>query len=71
MLVGLISPIFKTAKHLHYVGSHHAAKFYGAAFMSDDERAQFSAWYAGVEDKLFNNREELLASCMVNVNVLR
>jgi len=39
--------------------------------MSGDDRAQFSAWYAGVEDKMFNNREERLAYCMDVVNVLR
>jgi len=47
MIVGLISPIFNTANYLDFVGSHDAAKYYGAAFMLDDERAQFSAWYAG------------------------
>jgi len=39
--------------------------------MSGDYRAQFSACYAGVEDKIFNNREELLAYCMDEINVLR
>jgi len=70
MVEGLISPIFNKANYLDYVDSHHAAKYFGADFISDDERTQFSAWFAGVNDKLFNNREELLAYCMVNVFVL-
>ena len=39
--------------------------------MSGDERAQFSVWYEGVKDKIFNNREKLLAYCLDDVNVLR
>ena len=47
---------FNAANNLDYVGSHPELKFYGADFMSDDERTQFSAWYEGVKDKMFNNR---------------
>ena len=39
--------------------------------LSGDDRAKFSAWYAGVNDNDFNNREELLAYCMDDVIVLR
>ena len=62
--------LFNTANNLDYMGSHPEPKFYGADFMSRDERTQFSAWYDGVKDKIFN-REELLAFCMDDVNVLR
>ena len=55
------SQFFNTAINLDYVGSLLEPKFYGADFMSGDERTQFSAWYEGVMDKCFNNREELLA----------
>ena len=39
--------------------------------LSGDERARFSAWYAGVKHKTFNIREERLAYCMDDVKVLR
>jgi len=42
-----------------------------AEFMTGDELAQYSARYEGVKNKIFNNREELLAYYMVDVNVLR
>jgi len=55
-------PQFLNSVHnLAYVGSHPEPKFYGADFISGDERTQFSTWYEGVRDKIFNNREELLA----------
>jgi hypothetical protein len=39
--------------------------------MSGDERAQFLAWHEEQKDKIFLNKEELLAYCMDYVNVLR
>jgi len=39
--------------------------------MSGDEVAQFSAWNEGLKDKIFNSREELLAYCRDDVNILR
>ena len=58
---GYYPHFFNTANNLDYVGPHPEPKFCGADFMSGDERAQFSAWYEAVKDKIFNNREELLA----------
>jgi len=43
----------------------------GTDFISGDYRATFSAWYAGVKDEIFNNREEIFAYCMDDVNILR
>ena len=39
--------------------------------MSGDERAQFLEWYEGQKDKIFCNKQELLAYCIDDVNVLR
>jgi hypothetical protein len=39
--------------------------------LSGDERAQFLAWHEEQKDKIFHNKEELLAYCMDDVNVLR
>jgi hypothetical protein len=39
--------------------------------MSADERAQFLEWNQEETAKVFSNKEELLAYCMDDVNVLR
>jgi len=39
--------------------------------MSADERAQFMQWHQEQKGKLFSNKNELLAYCMDDVNVLR
>ena len=41
-----------------------------AQTLSGEKRTQLSDWYEWVKDKIFNNREELLAHCMDDVNVL-
>jgi hypothetical protein len=46
-------------------------KFYGADYMSSDERALFLEWYEEQKDKIFCNKQELLAYCMDDVNLLR
>jgi len=66
-----LTHFFYTANNLDYVDSYHEPKLYGAHFMSGDERTQYLAWYKGVKDKIFNNREELLAYCMDDINVVR
>jgi len=38
--------------------------------MSGDERAQFLEWYEEQKDKIFCNKQEPLAYCMDDVNVL-
>jgi hypothetical protein len=71
MQSGVLPHSFNTANNLDYVGYHPEPKYYGAGFMSGDDRAQFSARYEGVKDRIFNSKEELLAHCMDDVNVLR
>jgi len=39
--------------------------------MSADERTQFMQWHQEQKGKLFSNKDELLAYCMDDVNVLR
>jgi len=39
--------------------------------MSADDRAQFLAWYEEQKDKMFHNKEGLLAYCIDDVSVLR
>jgi len=45
------SDSFNTVENLDYVSSLPEPKFYGADFMSGNERTQFSAWYAGLKTK--------------------
>ena len=42
---GYYPHIFNTANNLDYVGRYSEPKYYGADFMSGDERAQFLVWY--------------------------
>ena len=53
------------------MGSYPEPKYYGADYMSGDERAQFLEWYEEQNDNTFCNKQELLAYCMDDVNVLR
>jgi hypothetical protein len=42
---GYYPRFFNTADNLDYVGPYPEPKYYGADFMSGDERAQFLEWY--------------------------
>jgi hypothetical protein len=68
---GYYPHFFNTANNLNYEGPYPEPEFYGADSMSVDERAQFLEWYEEQKGKLFRNKDELLAYCMDNVNVLR
>jgi hypothetical protein len=68
---GYYPHFFNTTKNLEYVGPYPDPKYYGVDYMSGEERAQFSDWYEEQKDKLFRNKEELLAYCLDDVNVLR
>ena len=64
-------PYFDTARNLNYVGSYLEPEYYGANFMSGDERSQFLEWHEEQKGDVFCNKDELLAYCMDDVNVLR
>jgi hypothetical protein len=68
---GFYPHFFNTASNFNYVGAYPEPEFYGAEYMSADERAQFLEWHQGQEGKVFSNKEELLAYSMDDVNVLR
>jgi hypothetical protein len=67
---GYYPHFFNTANNTNYVGPYPDPEFYGADFMSADERAQFMQWEEQ-KGKLFCNKDELLAYCMDDMNVLR
>jgi len=64
-------PHFNTANNLNYVGSYSEPKYYGADFMSGDERAQFLEWHEEQTGKVFCYKDELLAYYMDDLIVLR
>ena len=55
---------------MNYVGPYPESEFYGADSMPA-ERAQFMQWHKEQKGKLFCNKDELLAYCMDDLNVLR
>ena len=57
---GYYPHFFNTAENLDYVGPYPEPRFYGAQYMSSDERAQFVEWYEEQKDKIFCNNQELL-----------
>jgi len=56
---------------LNYKGSYPEPEYYGADFMSSDDRTQLMYWYEDQKCKEFCNKDELLAYSMDDVNVLR
>jgi hypothetical protein len=58
-------------KNLDYEGSYPAPYYYGADYMSGDERAKFLAWHEEQKGKIFNNKKENFDYCKDEVNVLR
>jgi hypothetical protein len=62
---------FNTAENLDYVGSYPEPEYYGADYMSGDERAQFVDRHKEQKGQFFRNKIELEAYCMDDVNVLR
>ena len=53
------------------MGPYPEPKFYGADYMSSDERAQFLEWCEEQKDKIVCNKQEILAYYMDDVNELR
>jgi hypothetical protein len=53
------------------MGSYPEPKYYWADFMPGDDRAQFLDGMRSKKNKIFRNKEELLAYCVDDVNVLR
>jgi hypothetical protein len=68
---GYFPHFLNTANNLDYVGPYPEPKFYGADYMSGDERAHCLEWYEEQKDKIFCNKQELFAYCMDDMNVLR
>jgi len=49
---GYYPHFFNRANNVEYEASHSETTFYGADFISGDERNLFSDWFEGVKDKL-------------------
>jgi hypothetical protein len=68
---GYYNYFFNTAENLDYVGSYPEPEYYGADYMSGDERAQFLEWHKEQKGKISRNKEELEDYSMDDMNVLR
>jgi len=68
---GYYPHIFNTTNNLEYVSPYPEPKYYVAHYMSGDDRAQFLEWYEEQKVKIVCNKQQLLAYCMDDVNVLR
>jgi hypothetical protein len=68
---GYYPHIFNTASNLNYEGPYPEPLLNGADSTSVDERAQFLEWYEVQRGNLFRNKDELLAYCVDDGNVLR
>jgi hypothetical protein len=44
---------FSTVNNLDYLGTYVERKYHVAGFIAGDERAQFSAWYGEIKDKIY------------------
>jgi hypothetical protein len=67
----VLPTLFQHDQQFEYVGTYPEPEFYGAEYLSADEHAQFLEWHQKQARKVFSNKEELLAYCMDDVNVLR
>jgi len=68
---GYYAHFFFTASSMNYVGPYPEPEFYGADSIPADEHGQLMQWHEEQKGKLFCNKDELLAYCMDDVNVLR
>ena len=68
---GFFPHFFNTEAHQEYVGPWPEAKYYDPDGMKPDMRKVFDAWYPSVQHLEFNLREEMIAYCRSDVNVLK
>jgi len=71
MQEGVLPSLFNTAENLDYVGPYSEHKYYGADYMSCNERALFLERYEEQKHKIVCNKPELFAYCFDDVIVLR
>jgi hypothetical protein len=62
---------FYAVSNLDYEAPYHEPSYYGADFLSDYEGSEFLAWLEEQKGNAFNNKAELLAYFMDDVNALR
>jgi len=53
------------------VGPYPEPRYYEADIISGDQRAKFMQWHEKQKGKMFCNKDELVAYCMHDVNILR
>ena len=62
---------FNTKVNQDYVGPYPDPQFYGAEYMSTEERSKFLDWHGKQKDKTFHFRTDMLVYCRSDVDILR
>lgn len=70
---GFYPHFFNTPNNFNYIGELPDMKYYGVDTMKTPDRSKFIQWYNSEksENKFFNNKQELIAYCKQDVNILR
>lgn len=70
---GFYPHLFNTDANFDYVGSIPDRSFFPEDTLSREENADFAIWYCNwfITDKSYNNREELIKYCKMDVELLR
>lgn len=70
---GYYPHFFNISENLNYIGPFPDASFYGVSTMKPDDRLKFLAWHTTEiqNNKVFDNRSELISYCKQDVNILR
>ncbi|MET0103906.1 MAG: DNA polymerase, partial [Sedimenticola sp.] len=68
---GWFPHFFNTKDHQHYRGAFPEARHYGHDFMSQEERNALLDWLEEKKTEIFDFREEMLAYCRSDVDILR
>jgi hypothetical protein len=71
MQEGVLSPLLQHGREFGLCGPYPEPDYYGADYMSGDERSQFLDWHKEQKGKIFLIKEELEAYCMDHDNVLK
>ncbi|XP_042906674.2 uncharacterized protein [Parasteatoda tepidariorum] len=68
---GFFPHLFNTPQNHDFIGSIPDDYYYTPDAMSSSVRAEFFKWYEQQKDKIFNFKEEILAYCRSDVDILR
>jgi len=68
---GYFPHFFNTLENSNYVGPYPPMETYGVESMTAKDRSKFESWYRAQDGKVFNMREQIVAYCSNDVDLLR